>query len=526
MRVLLVLHGQLPAPGRPVSGGALRASHHLEALRGAGHEVVVLTRAQDAPGEALTYDSPGSLRALAQAAAPDAIVCVQPEEAPALEGLAPLCVDLYAPRLAEAAWEGATPLEATRTLRAVAAADHLLFSNTRQSWYYLGILALAGVDIRAPRHSVVPLVAPAGPPRQAPEEPVFLLAGVAWPWQDPAEGLRRAVAHLERRGRGRVEVVGGRPLVGSPATVDLAAQVPPGPRLRYTPPVAYEALLALHARCTAALDWMAPNPERALAVSFRQVDALGCGLPLLTHPHHALSDTLRSWDAGWVVDGEGLEAALDEALDQPEAVERKARQARALGLAEHSRDQAEAPLLAWVQDPQRRERPRGPLLDAAALAAGLAEARAQAHAARSAQQEAQAELALKRAEVERLTAQNQDLCGSLAHLSRAVDEVAGFRRETVRVLGARSAAAEEESEALARELADLRADLAKKDAELRAARREQERLNDALAAAVDEAQAAGDRLHQQGRVEDRLRQELRGLREALGRGPLARLRRS
>ena len=36
MRILIVHHGRLPGGDQPVTGGALRAWHHGEALRGAG----------------------------------------------------------------------------------------------------------------------------------------------------------------------------------------------------------------------------------------------------------------------------------------------------------------------------------------------------------------------------------------------------------------------------------------------------------------------------------------------------------
>ena len=126
---------------------------------------------------------------------------MQPEEAPALTGLgAPVCVDLYAPRLLEAAWQSRTDDEAVATLRALAAADEFLFSNPRQRWFYLGLLALAGVDLRRNSGRVVPLVAPEGPPRKVPRNPVLVMGGVAWPWQDPTEALRATVTTYVARG--------------------------------------------------------------------------------------------------------------------------------------------------------------------------------------------------------------------------------------------------------------------------------------------------------------------------------------
>ncbi|MCB9761711.1 MAG: glycosyltransferase [Alphaproteobacteria bacterium] len=524
MRVLLVFHGWLPRDDRPLSGGALRAWHHLQALQAAGHEVLLITRDQDAAdGGPPVFAGPAQLRDYARRVAPDRILCVQPEEAPALAGLGvPLCVDLYAPRLLEAAFDGTTATEATRTLRAIAAADHLLFSNRRQRWMYLGLLALAGVDLAKDSGDVVPLVAPDGPRRRIPSAPCVVMGGVAWPWQDPTDALRRAVAVLEARGEGKVVVYGGRPAIGDARVVDLPAAVPPGPHLEYAGLVPRAELLRAYASATVALDLMAPNPERELALAFRQVEYLGCGLPMITGAYHTLAPALDAADAGWVVAPGGLEAALTQALDDRDALRRRGRNARALARARFSLEVAERPLLDWVEAAALREKHDAPLPSAAELAARLAEARGAADTDRALRETAEAELAEKRAEVDDLNARLRELTASVGRLSRAVDEVAAFRREAVRVLGSQHAAASEEAHALAEALADTRADLAKKDAELRAARRETDRLQDALTAAQDEARYAGDRAVELGRREDRVRQERDRLREALARSPLAR----
>ncbi|MCB9743978.1 MAG: glycosyltransferase [Alphaproteobacteria bacterium] len=523
MKVLVVFHGWLPEAGRPMSGGALRAWHHIEALRGAGHELALLTRDQDqVPGGPPGYANPRQLRDLALRARADRILCVQPEEAPALADLGvPLAVDLYAPRLLEAAFQGGAAEESVRTLRAIAAGDHFFFSNPRQRWMYLGLLALAGVDVTESPGEVLPLVAPEGPRRRLPKVPRIVMGGVAWPWQDPTQALREAVATLEARGEGEVVVYGGRPALGDSAVVDLEALVPPGPHLRYAGLVPWEALLKAYAGASLALDVMAPNPEREVALAFRQVEYLGCGLPMITGTYHALSEALREAEAGWV--GGSLRETLNAALDDPEALRRRGQNARALARARFSREVAEAPLLRWVETATLRARRPAPLPAAAELAASLAGAEAQAAAEARLRALAEAEVAAKRAENAALSEQLRELTASVARLSRALDEVAGFKREAVRVLGTQAAGASEEAQALTRELADTQADLSKKDAELRAARREQDRLQDALSSAQDEARYAGERLTELGRREDHLRQERDGLRAALTRSPLARL---
>lgn len=481
--------------------------------------MVLLTRAQDelATGPRGFRDH-RHLRKLAQDIAPDRIVCVQPEDAPALSGLGiPLCVDLYAPRLLEGVFEGAVDTEAVHTLRALHAADHVLFSNPRQRWFGLGLMTLAGLPLDA--CSVVPLVAPDAPERDAPRHVRIVMGGVAWPWQDPVPALERAVAHLTHRRKGKLLVVGVQPTLGDAVGVDLAARVPAGERLTYQGPVPYADLLQIYATSTAFLDVMTPNPERELALSFRHVDALGCGLPLITTSMHPLSADVESAYAGWV-DGE-IEDVLDQVLDNPADVEERAECALALA-ALFNLDSSQA-LVDWVEQGSVRAK-TGPVLSGAAeLTAQVGRLQGELTAERALREVAEREVAGKRAELEGLNEQVQSLTSTVGRLSRGLDEVAGFRREAVRVLGTQRDAADAERTELARELVDLRADLAKKQAELRTQQREVDRLNDALAAAQDAQSYSAQRLIEAGAREDGLRANVEGMRRQLQGGTLARL---
>lgn len=521
MRVLIVFHGWLPRPDRPASGGALRAWHHGEALRAAGHEVLYITRDQDAvEGGPPVFANPSQLRRYARAVHPDRILCVQPEEAPRLADLGvPLCVDLYAPRLLEAAWQSSTDDEAVSTLRALAVADEFLFSNPRQRWFYLGLLAIAGVDLRRWSGRIVPLVAPQGPPRRVPRNPVLVMGGVAWPWQDPTEALRRTVDHLEKRRKGKLIVFGGRPAIGDAEVVDLPSLVPAGPRLEYAGSVPWTELLGAYSQSTAALDLMELNAEREVALAFRHVDYLGCGLPIITGGYHALD----LGEAGWVTDEEGLEDVLDVVLDDRDEVVRRSGAASTLAQTRYARGVAERALLEWVDEAEKREHMHTPLLDAANLKAELSRTEGEWRTTAELLAHAMEEVEAKRSEVKGLNGQIQSLTGTVERLTRTLDEVAGFKREAVRVLGSERDAASTEAKELARELSDLRADLAKKDVELRRGQREQDRLNDALAQVKDQASYTGERLLEAGSREDRLRQERDALKSTNEGGLLGRV---
>lgn len=443
VRILIVHHHTLPAPGRACTGGALRAFAHGESLKKAGHTVGYITRAQDDPAHG--FRSPAHLQQLASAFGPDWILCVAPGEAPALAPVAPLMVDLYAPRLLEAAFEDLQAEEAGRSLQAVHVADEVLFSNPRQRWFWLGILGMCGWDLSRPAGLLVPLCTPANPPPRArPDTPTFLLGGSPWPWQDPSDTLRRAVAHLD--GRGQVEVWGLSPVEG---VVHRSVN-------------AHDAWLTACAGATAALDRYAPNPERQLALGFRQLDYLGCGLPLISSPDGVLADELRETGAGWV--DEPLEEAMDAAM-------REDRTAQVLALAQrYHRDVTEAPVVAW--SPRRREKGWSALRDAARFAV----ARETAKRTRAAAREMQAEVRAKRAEIRQLNEQIRALTIAVERMAIAQHEVAGFRRETVQVLGARLQGQTEESEHLRREIEVLKADLEKKSQEIARAQTERTRL--------------------------------------------------
>jgi len=483
MRVLVVHHGRLPPapdePDRPVSGGALRASWHVAALKRAGHEVLALTRDRDAPGG---FEAASDLLLRASAWAPDRIVAVQPEDAPALRALGvPLAVDLYAPRLLEAAFEGLVAREATVALRALAVGDVFLCSNARQRWSWLGIMALAGLDLRVDPTLLVPLVAEPGPERSLPEdrgeEPILVAGGASWSWQDPRPGLLRALAALERRGRGRVVWYGGGALLEG--QVSGAWTLPEHPRLRLGGWLGRRALLAEYARASAAIDWMVPNVERGLAFAFRHADYLGAGLPILTGPDTALTDLLG--EAGWV--GDDIEAIIDQVIDHPVELRRRSVLARRLAEERLSLEVAGAPLQAWVESGWRAPRAGPALAEAAQLATEAARERALREALAEAVARSEAEVQDKRAEVARLSGQVASLTGIADRLSRALDEVAGFKREAIAVLGGQASLAQGQERALSSELALLRADLAKKNAELDAALQLQGRLENDLRAA-------------------------------------------
>ncbi len=438
VRVLVVHHGLLAGRDGPTTGGAIRAAQHARALRRAGHEVLTLARAQDEPGG---FTGPRHLASKARGF--DWILCVAPEEAPALRGIAPLVVDLYAPRMLEAAWQGQQEDAAQRTLLALDAADEVLFSNPRQRWFYLGLLAACGWDVSRPVGHVVPLATEPVARAKRSKKPVIVCGGYPWPWQDARDTLARAAAHLGKRAELRVVGLDGGLL----------------PRADWQ---------ALCASADFALDRYAHHVERELALSFRQLDYLSAGLPIVSDPWTPLAEELRREGAGWV--DESLEDALDRALEGTEL----ARDGVAR-VAAHYREEVAYAAVEKLS-PVSRPRPWTALRWSRHAAAAVLSARGD----RRRREAAEGEVVQKRAEVEALHAQVATLTTSVAQLSAAMADVAGFRLETVNVLGSRLRGQTEEAEHLRRELAIARADLDKKQLELDQLRAERDRLGGVL----------------------------------------------
>ncbi len=384
--VLVVLHGLPPRPGAPVSGMGLRAWTNGEGLRSHGFEVVYATRRSDAEGREPSEEAPGTAAnpltfhhdELADVVArvdPVVILVEATDEVTRLPAAsAPVVADLFAPRLLERQYQGIDdPQEATRLLEAVGRADYYLFSNRRQRDYHLGLLTVAGVDCRAWPGTVVPLsCAPDAPRRRWPDEPVLVTGGVHWPWIDAGAPLGEVLTHLDRRGSGTLRMFGGPYVVEGGGEGDLADptfDLPGSDRLVSEGFVPYADLLYAYTRASLAVDLTLPNPERELSFSFRHVDYLRCGLPMLLADHTVAAGELVEAGAAVAVDpgdGRAIRRALDALLDDPERLRVMGRAARKLARTRHGWHEATAELAAFCHRPRHRDRSPTLLVRAAA----------------------------------------------------------------------------------------------------------------------------------------------------------------
>jgi hypothetical protein len=278
----------------------------------------------------------------------------------------PVIADLLAPRFLESLFQPqrAPADEAGRMLRLYRRADRFLCGSERQKHWLLPWLLLAGFQVEATAPiDVIPLSsAPlARRPARAPGPWRLITGGVAWPWRR-TERWMRAITHAVDDGRLRASLLSlSGPYVYERAELPPA---PPPPRVRARgvqtlPLLRYADMVRLFRRADVGIELADRNVEREYSLSFRSIEWLRCGVPIVCNDYLELADAVRAYDAGWAVSSP--EAAV-AALGTMTAAQWRRKSVNALRLARdrfHYRSNG-APLLRYLRQPSRPR--RGPAL--------------------------------------------------------------------------------------------------------------------------------------------------------------------
>lgn len=453
MKIVIIQHPPPFNDQQTVSGEQLRAHHLCLGLRSNGHSVQILHQ-----GDLGHIGLNGrKLRGAIETITPDAVICLWLEAAPELEGLSiPIVLDLYAPRLQESAFGGDLSQTGRLTLRALGVGDAFLVSNRRQRWHWLGALALAGIDTRVDPTLHVPLSVEKGSRHKKQKAFTLVGGGCNWPWQNSNPGLERVLKHMDKRKEGKVRWLGT-----LPETTDEWLRS--HKRLEVVGWLSYAEYLRQLSQASAAFDWYAPNPERELALAFRHMDYLSSGLPILGYPNTALSDIVA--DKNWL--GDDIESILDRFMESSQLLKEASTSASTIAQQFHWSSTIR-PLLDWLKKPKQNKVGTSILSEMAQNAERYEHTRQLLELNTEKLNSYEDELSNKRKEVDTLTKQIQLHLGIVDRLSRAVDEVSGFKREAIQVLDTRIQQHSNTSDALQRENAILLADIEKKSAELAA----------------------------------------------------------
>jgi len=366
MQILLITQEPPLTPDDVATGNAIRTAQLEGALRRAGHIVwQTWLDTGDSP-HPVAFRNRDELQATIIRQHPDVILVAYwellellPFELPQL-----VIVDFIAPRPLEVLYEhpGQAGVELERLQKNLAKTDLLLTGNEAQRDLLWFTLLQAGFDLRACEPIlVVPLAAePAGMPESDPESDGWTLVsgGVNWPWRKSDEYWQaiRAMQDDPTLEAPHLTLFEGQYRLheGTPQQTTSVHQT------RTLVSYSHFSRFLLET-AHIGLEVAQPNIERRYSQSFRSLEFLRHGLPLICNDYLPIAALIRQYKAGWTVKGpEEIAGLLRDIMAQPaEWKKRSENTLRLLTEALHP-DTAARPLLDWLDLPAKA--PRLPLI--------------------------------------------------------------------------------------------------------------------------------------------------------------------
>ncbi len=189
-----------------------------------------------------------------------------------------------------------------------------------------------------------------------------MYGGVFLPWQDPSISLSVLVEILNQLSAGKLYFFGSKDRVdwGNTGIFEsLMSELQKSPRVIAPGMVSHDELISKYTKAHVAIDLMKRNPERSLAFT-STVEYLWCGLPVIYNNYAELSDYIRDYNAGWIVDPEdkdAIAAVINEIFENPEILAQKSQNAQRLVREQFNWDSTIASIDKFVRHPSMRSRP-------------------------------------------------------------------------------------------------------------------------------------------------------------------------
>lgn len=373
-KVLVFVTDGIPfSPSMIATGAGLRCWQILEGLRANGHEVVLAYPQK--------YYTPEMLRNVAYEKIPftfsnqqKAIRVIDPKviiycqwgwisilEKPKV----PMAIDLHGPHLLERYYSkfATFGINFKQKIRAFQMADFFTCAGEKQKEYFWAFLLLAGFkpDKEILKSFPVAIVtqqtdALPGKQRSASDQLQFVYGGALLPWQNPKFAINTFAEYFENRNKAMLHIFAGKHPNHAIAAKELQNDLTSSnsSAIRYQGYLAREKAMQFYRNADVALDLMAWNLERELAVTTRTVEYLWSGLPVIYNNFSDLSELIRKHDAGWCIrenSKEDLTKAFDEITTQPAVLEQKTRNAIQLGREVLDYRKVIAPLSDFCKDP-------------------------------------------------------------------------------------------------------------------------------------------------------------------------------
>ncbi len=369
MQILLITQEPPLAADAIATGNAVRTAQLAGALSRAGHHLsqtwLENTKGEQKSRHPDAFRSRDELSAVIIRQQPDAILVSYWELLELLPFDLPHAVilDFVAPRPLELLYEhpGRVRAELQRLQNNLSKCDVLLTGNRSQRDLLWFTLLQAGFDLRnCEPVLVVPLSAePAGRPESDPVVKGWTLVsgGVHWPWRD-SDDYWKAIQDMQgdaELGAPRLVLFGG-PYRwqdnNSPVSVAETDQY----QTQGLAPYSHFSRFLLES-AHIGLEVAQVNIERTYSQSFRSLEFLRHGLPLICNDYLPIARLVSQYKAGWTVSGaDDIADLLRNIMQDPD--EWKARSENALRLVEEvlNPDRTVKPLLDWLERPVKAPR--------------------------------------------------------------------------------------------------------------------------------------------------------------------------
>lgn len=365
MQILLITQEPPLRPEAVATGNAIRTAQLEGALSRAGHQLSQTWLEKADGNHPQAFRSRDQLQAIINRQNPDAILVSYWEllELIPFELQQAVILDFVAPRPLEVLFQHPERVssELNRLQSNLSKCDLILVGNEAQRDLIWFTLLQAGFDLRgAEPVLVVPLAAqPAGKPESDPAAKGWILVsgGVHWPWrkseeywlaihqmktENPAKAPRLVLFGGQYRWQDAANNEKQHPVreTGSdtPATQDLA------PYSRFSRFLLESAHIGLEVA--------QPNIERKYSQSFRSLEFLRHGLPLICNDYLPIAQLVRHFKAGWTISKpEEIAPLLRDIMHNPEEWKTRSENALRLVTETLNPDITVKPLLDWLELP-------------------------------------------------------------------------------------------------------------------------------------------------------------------------------
>jgi glycosyltransferase involved in cell wall biosynthesis len=359
MKILMIAQEPELAPDKIVTGNSIRAQQLSESIRAGGHELTHIWHDRERRGSESSFSDRDELRGLLLKHQPD-VYLVNYWELLGMMPFAsqvPLILDFIAPRPLEQLFENPGQLQHDlhRLKVNLSKADLVLVGNEAQKQLLLIPLLGSGFDLRDESGlAVVPLAAEmAGLPRSDPETDGWTLVsgGVNWPWRN-SRPYWDAISAWNHGGKLKLVRFGGKYRFDGPQTGQEATLSGTRPLEPYRD---FSAYLLDHAHI--GIELAEENIERRHSQSFRSLEFLRHGLPVICNRYLPIAADIERYDAGWLVDRpEELPLLLSEIMQQAAGWKQKSENAERMVREFLNPRRASAPLLRWLERPGKAPR--------------------------------------------------------------------------------------------------------------------------------------------------------------------------